>query len=409
MPPGAPERVASLDLIRGVAVLGILAINIAGFSGPSAGVANPHLPEPGTFADEIAFGVKFLFFEGKMRALFTILFGASLVLFTERAEERGDFGDLLQLRRLFWLALFGLAHFYLLWWGDILFLYAVCGVIALMMRELSLRTLTVTALGIFTIWHFMGTALDAATVIAEQAVLDDAATIAQVDDYDVFEAAVAANVEEETAISKGGFLDHARNQFLEQTLEPFTGVISSIGETLPLMLLGMVLLQSGFFAGAWKRSRMVALGIWGTLGGLALTALVLAWAWLHNFPTRAMESAFFYWLAIPHLLMALGYAALLVLATPRLSLTLVGRRLTAAGRTAFSNYIGTSLVMTGIFYGWGLGLFGTAGHAAQWLYVLLGWTLMLAWSEPWLRQFRRGPLEWLWRSATEWRLLRFKI
>ena len=96
-----------------------------------------------------------------------------------------------------------------------------------------------------------------------------------------------------------------------------------------------------------------------------------------------------------------------MLATPALAHSAIARRIAAAGRTALSNYIGTSLVMAGIFYGWGLGLAGTAGHAAQWLYVLLGWGLMLAWSEPWLRSFRRGPLEFLWRSLTEGRLLGF--
>jgi uncharacterized protein len=114
------------------------------------------------------------------------------------------------------------------------------------------------------------------------------------------------------------------------------------------------------------------------------------------------------WMALPHLLLAAAYAALLILAAPHLLKTRLGTRLSAAGRMAFTNYLATSLVMTGIFYGWGLGLFGTVGAAQQWLFVVLGWALMLGWSQLWLRRFAQGPLEYLWRSLTEWQLLRLR-
>ena len=103
--------------------------------------------------------------------------------------------------------------------------------------------------------------------------------------------------------------------------------------------------------------------------------------------------------------MGLAYAALLVLAAPRIAPTLPGRLLTNAGRMALSNYIGTTILMTAIFYGWGLGLIGTVGHAEQLLFVLLGWGAMLAFSALWLRFFRQGPLEWAWRSLVEGRLM----
>ena len=113
-------------------------------------------------------------------------------------------------------------------------------------------------------------------------------------------------------------------------------------------------------------------------------------------------------MSFAHIAMALGYAAVLVLLAPRLLDTWLGQRFAAAGRMAFSNYLGTSLVMTALFHGWGLGLAGRFGPAALWLFVLLGWVLMLGWSGPWLSRFRQGPLEWLWRSLTEGRRLRFK-
>jgi uncharacterized protein len=184
----------------------------------------------------------------------------------------------------------------------------------------------------------------------------------------------------------------------------------SLGETVPLMFIGMALLRSGFFAGAeaaggWPRRGLVRLALAGGALGTVLTLGLLAWVWPRHFPPRTMSIALLYMTALPHLLLALAYAALLVLATPRFAATRLGQRLIAAGRMAFTNYIATTVMMTAVFYGWGLGLGGRVGHAGQLLFVLLGWALMLAWSEPWLARFRQGPLEWLWRSLIEWRLL----
>lgn len=124
-----------------------------------------------------------------------------------------------------------------------------------------------------------------------------------------------------------------------------------------------------------------------------------------GYPEMAMHMALGYLLSLPHLATALGYAALLVLAAPRVLETRLGQRIEAAGRMAFSNYLGTTLVMCAIFHGWGLGLFGRYGAAGRWPFVLLGWALMLGWSGPWLKRYRQGPLEWVWRNLAEWQLL----
>jgi len=112
-----------------------------------------------------------------------------------------------------------------------------------------------------------------------------------------------------------------------------------------------------------------------------------------------------YWAGPAHLAMALGYLALAMRWMPRLVETRLGQRLIAAGRCAFSNYLGTSLVMAALFHGWGLGLEGRVGRLGQAGFVALGWGLMLAWSKPWLATYAQGPLEWAWRSLTEWRLM----
>jgi uncharacterized protein len=207
---------------------------------------------------------------------------------------------------------------------------------------------------------------------------------------------------------RSGFREQVRIKLERRPLWLVKTAWPNVGETLPLMLIGMVLYRIGFFTREWERRRLRQVAVIGTAGGLALTLAALAWVWPRGFPPQAMSAALLFWLAIPHLLMATGYAALLVLATPRLAVTALGRRLTAAGRMAFSNYIGTTVVMTAIFYGWGLGLVGQVGRVAQLGYVLFAWALMLGWSLPWLAHFRQGPLEWLWRSLTERRLLPFR-
>ena len=401
----APRRIAALDLIRGVAVLGILTVNLFNFAGPGSAAYSPNLPQPGSVADQWLFGAVLLLFEGKMRALFTILFGASLLLFVERAEERGEHGARLQRRRLGWLALFGYLHFALLWDGDILFLYAVVGFAALALRRAPPLPLVLVALMLFGFWQGGGAALFAQAVSAEAAVREGTASKAQTDYHAqiVTEARMADG--DDLAEARLGLFDQARSRLTDRPWLPLSLVLLVFGETLPLMLIGMALYRTGFFSGQWSRRRLWLLAGIGIGAGGALTLAFTRWAHGHGYPEFAMQLAIHFLLGFPHLLMALGYGALLVLAAPRLLQSWLGARLAAAGRMAFSNYIATSVVMSAVFGGWGLGLFGTLGAARAWLLVPLVWLLMLAWSKPWLARFGQGPLEWLWRCLTEGRLL----
>jgi uncharacterized protein len=212
-------------------------------------------------------------------------------------------------------------------------------------------------------------------------------------------------MEDDIALHRGPWPELVADKLTVQRFWPLAMTIAAFCETLPLMLIGMALYRSGFFSGTWPPSLMRGMALAGALIGGAATLAALAWAWPRHFPPIAMNELIATWLALPHLLMALGYAALLMLAMPRLLGGRLGARLTAAGRMAFTNYIATTVVMTAIFHGWGLGLFAKVGAAGQWAFVALGWLLILAWSKPWLDRFAQGPLEWLWRSLTEWRLM----
>jgi uncharacterized protein len=402
--PG-PDRIAALDLLRGLAVLGILAINIAGFAGPQLAATTPNLPDPGSPADEAAFALGFVLFEGKMRALFTILFGASMVLFMERAEAACRNAPALQLRRLGWLALFGYLHFVLLWWGDILFSYALSGVVALTCWRVPSKPLVALGLAVFVLWHVQGAVASLPEVVQEERVHAGSASSAENAEYRDTVAEWIAHAEEQEARQAGSWPALIRYKLTVERFRPLAQTIIGFGETLPLMLIGMALFRSGLFSGGWPRRRMWLVALGGVGIGGALTLGALAFAWPRHFPPVLMNALLSSWMAVPHLLMAVGYAALAMIAAPRLLDTGPGRALAAAGRMAFSNYIGTSLVMTALFYGWGLGLIGSIGAAGQWGFVLFGWVLMLAWSPIWLAGFRQGPLEWLWRSLVQWRAL----
>lgn len=402
-------RIAALDFIRGLAVLGILAINIAGFAGPLIATTTPHLPRPGTALDETAFALSFVLFEGKMRALFTILFGASMVLFLERMEAAGRDAERLQLRRLCWLLLFGYLHFALLWWGDILFTYALCGFAALVCWRTPSKPLLALALAIFTLYHAQGMVRSLPPVLTEAQVLAGTASPGQTAGHHKDMGARIERMEEDIALHRGPWTDLVADKLSAQRFWPLAMALAAFCETLPLMLVGMVLFRSGFFSGAWPPNRLRALAGIGIVLGGAATLAALTWVLPRHFPPVAMNALLVSWLAVPHLLMALGYAALTMLLMPRLLATrpgaLIGARLSAAGRMAFTNYIATTLVMTAIFHGWGLGFFARVGAAGQWAFVALGWVLMLAWSKPWMDRFAQGPLEWLWRSLTERRRL----
>lgn len=405
--PAAPARIRSLDLIRGFAVLGILAVNIAGFAGPIDATVTPALPGPASLADEASFAFTLVVFEGKMRMLFSLLFGASMMLFLASAEAAGRDANRLQVRRLIWLMVFGMAHYLLFWWGDILFTYAAIGLVALALRRKPTEVLLVLAGMIFVV----GALVPLVSTIDKFALIErlhaGQAGAAETAAYFKRLGQMTRDSMADLALMQSGFGAQLADRAINHPFWLVGMAIGNVQEILPMMLIGMACQASGAFAGAWPRRRLQRMAAWGlALGGIP-TALVVGWAWARHFPPPAMGAVIHGWLNLPHLGMTLGYLALLILAAPALLTSRLGQRIEAAGRMAFSNYLGTTMVMSLLFSGWGLGLAGKVPDACQPLFVLLGWALMLLWSKPWLTRYRQGPLEWAWRSLTEWRRLPF--
>ena len=186
--------------------------------------------------------------------------------------------------------------------------------------------------------------------------------------------------------------------------EPVGGVFQSVGETLPLMMIGMAMKKNGFLTGEWQRADYIRWARKMIVPGLILSTLVGLMVVMANYDQITSLAAFFIWSAIPRTMLTIGYAAVLMLLIARYADSGFITRVAAVGRAAFSNYLGTSIVMTTIFYGYGFGLFGHVGRAELWLFVLGAWAVMLLWSKPWLERFQYGPLEWLWRSLARMKL-----
>lgn len=399
------ERIGSLDFIRGIAVMGILWANIVAFGQPESAYFWPggFLSGDGD-PSGVLWLVQLIIIDGKMRGLFTLLFGAGMYLFMEKGWARGA-GRALQARRLFWLMLFGTIHFYFIWHGDILMSYAFVGFIGLACLRWARRTQMIIGLlgyisGAILLLPVMGlpyfiaeTPLGESTVYADmrEGMMTQKAA-------DLAEGQEVADLRIE-----GSYADFVAYNFTENLTDPLFYFFLALLETLPLMLIGMALYRMGLFDGGIPRSTLLKWGWAGVIVGSILTAAVGWWAMSEGLGYYASLAAFFGFSPLPRLPVTLGLAALLVAYAPRAD-SAIGSRITAAGRMAFSNYLGTSILMLFVFHGWALGLFGQLGRPALFLVVVATWAIMLLWSKPWLERFRYGPLEWLWRCLTYGRL-----
>ena len=402
--PGG-HRIASLDFIRGIAVMGILWANIVAFGQPMTAYLYPDAFTTGhSAAEDWMWVVQFMLIDGKMRGLFTLLFGAGMVLFLERAAARGQ-GVWLQVRRLFWLGLFGLVHFLFIWRGDILFLYACAGLAALLFVGLSRsKQLVLGILG------YVGGALLYTGVLGFLPLVSDgelgerAAFSEMADDLEAEKQADLADGELETQLlSDGDYAGWVGHNFAEHAAELPYSLFLFWFETLPLILIGMAAYRYGLFDGGLDLRRQRNWG-WGLLiVGSAMTLPVALWAKGGGLTYYGTLAAMGGWAMVPRLPVVLGLAALLALWGNRARGALA-ERVAAAGRAAFTNYLGTSILMMIVFHGWAGGLFGKLGRTELYGVAALACALMLLWAKPWLARFRFGPLEWLWRCLTYWRL-----
>ena len=405
------DRIDSLDILRGLAILGILLMNLPGF-GTYYVAFFGNAPLAGwTPADQLAWKGLEIFAEGTQRGLLQLLFGAGMILFTARAMQPEGPVEVADrwFRRNLWLVAFGLLHvFVLLFPGDILFIYGLAALLAFPFRRLSARWLLVLGLAWTVVDGGRGLAdylerreLQQQVQAGEPAAIESWAGLAQ--EFDIPQEALEGDRELRLA-PYPVFAEYARATWVEQRAKSLEVFFISVPEALCGMLLGAALFKWGVVQG--QRSRRFYLLL--LLAGYAI-ALPLRWVEVVEH-LRFDPAPRLVWFTeeIARWAMTLGHLAavhLLLGSRP-------GRRLLApfkaVGRTAFSLYLMQSVVAGWlIFPGIGLGLFAQFGWAAMTGIALAIMAAQVLLANLWLRLFAMGPLEWLWRSLVEWRRLPF--
>ena len=418
-PVTARERISSIDTLRGVAVLGILVMNIYAFAMPFIAYQNPLALGGTEWYNLGTWFVTHLFFDQKFMTIFSILFGAGLVMMATRAEERRVHYAGTWYRRNFWLLIIGALHGYLLWFGDILFHYALVGMLIYPFRHLSARKLMTVAgilLAIGMLMNYAGgnymTQLKASGLeilqlqhAGQSLTEEQKATLEQWEASAIFLKPPEQQVEEDVRAFTGSYLDALRHRaptvWMMQTQATIGFIIWRVGG---LMLLGMALMKLDVLSAArsltvYRKMMLVGYGL-----GLPVVAFS---AW--NLQAHTWDMLWMFRLGglpnyIGSILVAFGHIALVMTIVKVGVLQDLMARFAAVGRMAFTNYLMHSVVMTTIFYGYGLGLYGQVPRLAQMTFVaaMLGFQL---WFCPiWLQAFRFGPAEWLWRSLTYWRV-----
>ena len=386
------ERIHAIDVLRGVAVLGILVVNIQSFSMPDATILNPTAYGELTGINRWVWLFTHVLFEQKFMTIFSMLFGAGILLMTGRLEHRGLRPGPVHDRRMIGLLVFGLLHAYLVWTGDILVCYAMCGFIVYLFRRREPHSLMLWGFGIIAVASLLSL-IFGWTMPHWSA--DSVADLAQ--SFTPSRETIAENL----AAYRGSWLSQVTYRapvaFQAQT---FMFLVWGLWRAGGLMLVGMGLFKLGVLS-AVRSSRFY----WSLIAAaLAIGIPVVLFGVRQNFDAGwNVKYSFFigsqynYWASI---LVSLGWVGAVMLICKHGILRAATTRLAAVGRTAFSNYIFQSLVCTTIFYGHGFGLYGRIDRAGQILIVIGVSAVEIAVSPWWLRRFRFGPLEWAWRSLT---------
>ncbi len=398
-PVSAQERIQSLDLLRGFAVLGILLMNVQSFSMIGAAYFNPNASGYFDGTDRIIWIVVHVLADSKFMTLFSILFGAGIVLMTERAADAGARPLWLHYKRTFWLLVIGVAHAYLLWFGDVLVWYGLCALGVVWFRKV--RPSRLLALGLIAVT--LGGALTALTGASLANMPPE--TVA---DFTSDWTPTTAEVQQEITIYRGGWAGQLEHRVpLAVTMHTVVFLFFAAWRAGGLMLVGMALFKWGVLSA--ERSERFYRGLLA-LGAAGL--VVVSYGVYANFAAGwSLEYSRFFGLQYNYfgsLAVAAGYIGAVMLWSRTDVLAWLKAALAAAGRMAFTNYIMQTVLGTLIYYGHGLGRFMEAGRIEQMAVVLAVWAFQLAASKWWLERFRFGPLEWLWRSLTYGRLQPFR-
>lgn len=423
-PVGQSHRIKIIDSVRGIALLGILLMNIPFFSNPYH-YANLNVLNEYSGRNYYTWWVVNGLFEGTMRALFTMLFGAGCLLLLNRLEKKGPDVKAADIyyRRLIWLFLFGLLNaFVFLWPGDILYTYAICGLFLFPFRKLAARYLLYFGIAFFVFATAKGTyhlyqakqarvkgeyalALEKKkTKLTEEQTEAKEAWTGRQERMKVENMQKEAQKEIKKIAGQGYFGNMAHLSTVSAKLESTKFYHNFFFDAMMLLFVGMALFKWGVLTGEQSKRFYWTLLAAGYLVGLPLSYYEHLSLVAVRFDSTLLFDRFY---VEPYQLrrtaLALGHLGVIMLLYKSGVFKWLLNALANVGQMAFTNYLMQSLICVTIFYGFGFGLFGKLQRYETYYVVFAMWTFQVAFSAVWLRYFQFGPFEWVWRSLTYWK------
>ncbi len=426
-PLNKKDRILFLDALRGIALLGILVMNSMAQGQAYFFYSNLNLDQPIKGANFYAWLVEMGVFEGTMRGLFSILFGAGTVLLINRLEKSRSHIDAADIyyRRILWLLFFGLINaFVFLWVGDILYSYALCGLLLFPFRNLTPRTLLIAAFVMLAFGCYRETAflydhketiskgMQAEALQAQHKKLDKKQT-ADLEKWHTYrdkndsKGMMKAAKEETEAVQSASYPElfvHFRDQNVDVQSR---GFYNFWWDMMMFFFIGMAVYKSGFLTGNSPNGLYITLAIVGIGAGLIINYFELRLAYRARFNYVIINQAnFLEFYQIRRLFQTIGYLSALILLYKVVPLRKVFHLFSPVGQMAFTNYLSQSIFAAIIFYGFGL----FAKLQRYEIYYVVGaiWAFQLIFSTIWLRYFMFGPFEWVWRSLTYKKFQPFK-
>lgn len=414
------ERISAMDTIRGVSLLGILLMNIIGLGLYKANF-DPTNNGGATGYNLTVWWVNTLFFEGTMRGMFSMLFGAGILLFTGRKSEsmEGTVVTDLFFRRLLWMLLFGVVQCYLLLWeGDILYCYAIVGMFAFSFRHLMPKRLIVgTVVLIFIVFAFSANEYFKLKNIFEVSTAanlkkDKGLTLTKEETKAIEkwaekvkeEKPAPEELKEEISARSKGYLSILKHKLpLNQYTETSAFYFFSFWDALAMMFLGMAFFKMGILKALKSKRFYLIMALIGYGIGITINYYEGLLQLSNNFSILSIYQSYLTY-DLGKIPTTCGHIALIMLFIKSGWLSILQKSLAAVGQMAFTNYIMHTIICNFIFLGYGFSMYGKLQRYELYYIVFSIWVFQLIISPIWLKYYRFGPLEWLWRSLTYWKI-----
>lgn len=404
------DRIQTLDLLRGIAVLGLPLMNMVAFSMPTAAYINPNVFDGASALNHFIYSLFTIFADQKFMGLFSLLFGAGIILLAEKRKARSEGTVSAHYARMFWLFILGALHFWFLWAGDILTFYAVIACLVFPMYKSSTKFLFIITVISLSLSIFLSS-----NPYVTSVALGAAGKAEILQEFDPTDDYLSRIKEQKLSPSYNTNMLEYRSLFLKGTEanievdteeNPASGqlFLSVILKVLGLMTLGMLLYRTGFLTGKRSHTEYPLMAQFGLIIGMSFTLAGLFWNYSNNWEPQAFFKYGLILSSIGSIAMTIAYVALIVLAKKKDFFGKFALLIENVGRMALTNYLMQSFICIFIFYGFALGLYGSLTRLGLIPIIIVMSALQIYFSKYWLSLFVQGPFEWLLRTLSNFRL-----